>query len=90
MNLTKDMVCDAAARIERGKCMGLCNALEDYDSKWVPELLRAMGGDEHSQGDWFWPIDDEGREERLMMLAFLYEWSADGILMGFISAQGHD
>lgn len=54
--------------------LGLCWAFNRYNGD-VVDFLRAFGGTEVNA--WFWPLTDEGRQQRLMFLAFMLTWYDD-------------
>lgn len=91
MPYTKTQIETAFSRMDRCKYFGLCAALSTDEGPTiypVPKFLRALGG--HSKEEWFWPpyhyyIDEikekkeneQVRNERLTMLAFMWVWSQD-------------
>jgi hypothetical protein len=56
---------------------GLCAAFQRLKyGVPVTEILTKLGGEADNAG-YFWPRDEQGRAQRLMMLAFMLTWLED-------------
>jgi hypothetical protein len=69
MIVTRDDILQAADRIQRDDATGLCSAFRDSG---ICRFLDATGANTYLC--WYWPITPEGREQRLMFLAFMLTW----------------
>lgn len=54
---------------------GLCYAF-DHELP-VERILCKLGAAEVFSGAYYWPLSEEGRDQRLMMLAFMLTWLED-------------
>jgi hypothetical protein len=79
MIVTRDEILDAIDRIQTDEATGLCTA---FRSSRICDFLGVlMLPTERWHVCWYWPVTYEGREQRLMFLAFLLTWH-DEIMEG--------
>ena len=77
MIVTRDEILIAIDRIQRDDATGLCVAFGDTG---ICRYLDATGA--NTRGWWYWPNTLEGRDQRLMFLAFMltwYDWIDEGM-----------
>ena len=84
--LTRNQVIRAvnyAADPQRSEMLGMCCWFDVSNkvAKWrsfyniIPTFLLSIGG--RANSEYFWTRDEEGREQRLLMLAFMLTWMED-------------
>lgn len=64
-------LCKHEANVTLGLCWAFSEAGYRFPYTEIPRILRNLGGKPYAE--YFWP--QFARDERLMMLAFMYEWT---------------
>jgi hypothetical protein len=72
MILTRDEILDAIDRIQRRQIIGLCFA---FQCSQMMDYLADLGADVWEK--YKWPTNEQGRQQRLLFLAFMLTWHDD-------------